>query len=137
MAAKQNQKVEQKITPECKTQTISGTGEAEVSDIRLLDGNNNPVEIVNVGQAVTLHIEVKINENIPRLVLGYGIKDRLGQVLYGTNTDLKKNVVDDVKAGTTLVYDFHFDANLGPGSYSIQTALVRTDTHLIITSGVT
>jgi len=52
-------------------------------------------------------------------------------VLYGTNTDLKKKVVDNVKAGTTLVYDFSFDANLGPGSYSIQTALVSTDTHLV------
>ncbi|MNE62019.1 hypothetical protein D3C80_1572740 [compost metagenome] len=30
-----------------------------------------------------------------------------------------------------MVYDFHFDANLGPGSYSIQTALVSTDTHLV------
>ncbi|QLH62987.1 ABC transporter ATP-binding protein [Serratia symbiotica] len=131
LAAKQNQKVEQKITPEGKIQTISGTGEAEVFEISLLDKNNKPVEIVNVGQAVTLHIEVKVNEDIPRLVLGYGIKDRLGQVLYGTNTDLKNSVVDNVKAGTILVYDFSFDVNLGSGSYSIQTALVSTDTHLV------
>lgn len=131
LAAKQNQKVEQKITAEGKTQTISGTGEAEVSEIGLLDENKKLIEIVNVGQPVILHIEVKVNKDIPRLVLGYGIKDRLGQVLYGTNTDLKKKVVDNVKAGTTLVYDFSFDANLGPGSYSIQTALVSTDTHLV------
>ncbi|WP_265555279.1 ABC transporter ATP-binding protein [Serratia grimesii] len=131
LAAKQNQKVEQKITAEGKTQTISGTGEAEVSKIGLLDNNKNPVEIVNVGQTVTLHIEVNVKQDIPRLVLGYGIKDRLGQVLYGTNTDLKKQVVDNVKAGTKLVYDFSFDVNLGPGSYSIQTALVSTDTHLV------
>ncbi|WP_262215083.1 ABC transporter ATP-binding protein [Serratia ficaria] len=131
LAAKQNQKVEQKITSEGKTQTISGTGEAEVFEISLLDENKKPIEIVNVGQSVTLHIEVKVKEDIPRLVLGYGIKDRLGQVLYGTNTDLKKCVVDNVKSGTTLVYDFSFFANLGPGSYSIQTALVSTDTHLV------
>lgn len=131
LAAKQNQKVEQKVTAEGKVQTISGTGEAEVSEISLQDSDKRKVEFVNVGQAVTLHIEVKVNKDIPRLVLGYGIKDRLGQVLYGTNTDLKKSVVENVKAGTTLVYDFSFDANLGPGSYSVQTALVSTDTHLV------
>ncbi|WP_199063882.1 ABC transporter ATP-binding protein, partial [Serratia sp. ASV30] len=65
LAAKQNQKVEQKITAEGKVQTISGTGEAEVSEISLLDSDNRKVEFVNVGQAVTLHIEVKVNKDIP------------------------------------------------------------------------
>lgn len=131
LAAKQNQKVEQKTTSEGKIQTISGTGEAEVSKICLLDEHKNTVEFINVGQAVILHVEVKVNADIPRLVLGYGIKDRLGQVLYGTNTDFKDKVIENVKAGSIVVYDFSFDANLGPGSYSIQTALVSTDSHLV------
>lgn len=131
LAAKQNQKVEQKITSEGKVQTISGTGEAEVINICLLDERKQPLEVVNVGQKVTLQIEVKVNENIPRLVLGYGIKDRLGQVLYGTNTDLKRRIIENAKAGSVLMYEFEFQANLGPGSYSFQTALVSTDTHLV------
>ncbi|MBA7944166.1 ABC transporter ATP-binding protein [Citrobacter sp. RHBSTW-00271] len=131
LAAKQNQKVEQKITAEGKIQTVSGTGEAEVSEIHLLDQNNNIVEFVNVGQPIILRIEVKVKTDIPRLVLGYGIKDRLGQVLYGTNTDFKNKAIDNVKSGSTLIYDFSFEANLGPGSYSIQTALVSTDSHLV------
>lgn len=131
LAAKQNQKVEQKITSEGKVQTISGTGEAEVINICLLDEKKQPLEVVNVGQKVTLQIEVKINEDIPRLVLGYGIKDRLGQVLYGTNTDLKRKIIENAKAGSVLLYEFEFQANLGPGSYSFQTALVSTDTHLV------
>ncbi|MDF7681378.1 ABC transporter ATP-binding protein [Enterobacteriaceae bacterium ESL0689] len=131
LADKQNQKLEQKVTSEGKIQTISGTGEAEVIELGLFDKNNKLVEIVNVGQPIILRIKVKVNDDIPRLVFGYGIKDRLGQVLYGTNTDLKKNVIKNVKAGTILIYEFSFDINLGPGSYSIQTALVSTDTHLV------
>lgn len=131
LAAKQGQKPEQINTAAGKLQTISGTGEAVVTNIYFLDQQREKVDVINVGQLVTLYVEVKVLEDIPRLILGYGIKDRLGQVIYGTNTDLKKQVVKNVAAGSKLVYQFTFHANLGVGSYSVQTALVSTDTHLI------
>ncbi|MGR8981495.1 MAG: Wzt carbohydrate-binding domain-containing protein, partial [Gammaproteobacteria bacterium] len=68
---------------------------------------------------------------VERLVLGYGIKDRLGQVVYGTNTDLKKQPLENVPANSRVRFDICFPANLGPGTYSVQTALVSTDTHLV------
>ncbi len=114
-----------------KVQTISGTGEASVSNIVLLDAAGNAVEVVDVGSAVTLKITVAVKETIPRMVLGYMIKDRLGQPMYGTNTHLKDMALDDVGAGQQVVYQFHFPMNLGPGSYSIATAIVSTDTHLV------
>jgi lipopolysaccharide transport system ATP-binding protein len=64
-------------------------------------------------------------------VLGYGIKDRLGQVIYGTNTHLKDQPLLNVTAGSRYLFDIQFAAALGPGTYSVQTALVSTDTHLI------
>jgi lipopolysaccharide transport system ATP-binding protein len=114
-----------------KVQTISGTGEACVSDIVLLDEHGDQVEVIDVGSAVTLKITVSAKAAIPRMVLGYMIKDRLGQPMYGTNTDLKQLPLDDVAAGQQVVYQFHFPMNLGPGSYSIATAIVSTDTHLV------
>ncbi|MFC0132764.1 sugar ABC transporter ATP-binding protein [Massilia eurypsychrophila] len=114
-----------------KVQTISGTGEASVANIVLLDAAGNTVEVVDVGSAVTLKITVAVKETIPRMVLGYMIKDRLGQPMYGTNTHLKDMALDDVGAGQQVVYQFHFPMNLGPGSYSIATAIVSTDTHLV------
>lgn len=131
LAEKQNQKIEQIKTADGTIQTISGTGEAKVNEIYLLDQHGKRVEYINVGQRVTLCAEVQSYAAIPRLVLGYGIKDRLGQVMYGTNTDLKKRVIENIVPGQRIVYQFSFDANLGPGSYSVQTALVSTDTHLV------
>lgn len=64
------------------------------------------------------------------LVLGYGIKDRLGQVIFGTNTWLMKQVLNGVKVGEYYLFDITFPANFGVGSYSVQTALVDRDTHL-------
>jgi lipopolysaccharide transport system ATP-binding protein len=114
-----------------KVQTVSGTGEASVTDIALLDAHGARVEVVDVGAAVTLEVTVTARDPIPRMVLGYMIKDRLGQPMYGTNTDLKQLPLDAVKAGERVVYRFHFAMNLGPGSYSVATAIVSTDTHLV------
>lgn len=131
LADHQNQAVKQESTVDGKVKTISGTGEAVVDDIALLDAEGQRIEIVDVGQSVTLQIRVRTHAPIERLVLGYGIKDRLGQVIYGTNTDLKKQVLNDVPADSRICFDIAFPANLGPGTYSVQTALVSTDTHLV------
>jgi lipopolysaccharide transport system ATP-binding protein len=130
LADRQDQKVTQVVTSDGKLQTTSGTGEATVASVSLLDAAGLPAETVDVGQSVRLCVSVSINADIKRLVLGYGIKDRLGQVIYGTNTHLKQQPLLDVKAGEKYQYDISFLANLGPGTYSVQTALVSSETHL-------
>lgn len=130
IAEKENETVALKQLDNGKVQTSSGTGEARVVDVAILDEESERIEYIDVGQIVTLQLTVEVYQDIPQLVMGYGIKDRLGQVIYGTNTYLKKQILQDVKANTKVIYDVLFPVNLGPGSYSIQTALVSSDTHL-------
>lgn len=112
-------------------QTTSGTGEARVVDIALLDDEGQAVEMVATGQWVELVVRVQAFADIPVLVLGYQLKDRLGQSIFGTNTYHTRQQQLDVKAGDVLVYRARFQANLGPASYSVSTALVSTHTHLV------
>ncbi|WP_332855265.1 ABC transporter ATP-binding protein [Duganella sp. S19_KUP01_CR8] len=114
-----------------KLQVTSGTGEATVAEIVLLNDAGEAVEVVDVGQQVTLRITVAVHQAIPRMVLGYMIKDRLGQAMYGTNTHLKELPLEDMQAGQRVTYSFSFAANLGAGSYSVATAIVSTATHLV------
>ena len=130
LSERENITIRQTVLADGKIQTSSGTGEATVSDIALFDERGERCEILDVGSPVTLHVKVLINDPIPRLVLGYMIKDRLGQVMYGTNTHIQSLPIDDVKCGELITYNFAFPLNLGPGSYSVATALVSTDTHL-------
>lgn len=130
LADHQNQTVQQMVRDDGKVQTVSGTGEATVEDICLLDVDGNRLELVDVGQHVTLRVDVRAHADIDRLVLGYGIKDRLGQVVYGTNTDLKKQPLLDVKKGDRYLFDIAFPANLGLGTYSVVTALTSNHTHI-------
>ena len=131
IAERENATVEVKRLDDGRTQTTSGTGEAIVSAIYIEDDQGNKIDHIDVGQNIKLCIEVDVKKEIPRLILGYSIKDRLGQVIYGTNTDLKSQELVNVSSKTKLRYRIEFSANLGVGHYSIQTALCSTETHLV------
>lgn len=130
IAERENSTVEQKATQDGRVQTTSGTGDATVTDIALLDAHGAAIEVANVGVPVTLRVRVRVNAPLPRLVLGYMIKDRLGQPIYGTNTHHTEMPLADLRTGECAEYRFSFPANLGPGSYSVTTALTSTETHL-------
>jgi lipopolysaccharide transport system ATP-binding protein len=130
IAEKENSTVEVRRLDNGKTQTTSGTGEARVEKIALYNRNGEVVEFVGVGEHVQLRIRVKVYKEVETLVLGYGIKDRLGQVMYGTNTWHTEQVIHHPQAGDKYEFVIAFPVNLGVGSYSIQTALVDRDTHL-------
>lgn len=130
LASGQDQEISQVEIPEGRMQTISGTGEARVLEIELSNDSGNTTKCINVGQSVNLRIVVEASADLPQLVLGYSIKDRLGQTIYGTNTFLEQQILEDVRAGQKFEFVCSFNANLGPGNYSIQTALVSSDNHL-------
>jgi lipopolysaccharide transport system ATP-binding protein len=130
IAEKENQKVDLVQHTSGKVQTISGTGEATLASIELLNSEQQPIEFVDVGESVELVVRVQVNADIPQLVLGYMIKDRLGQSVFGTNTWHTKQPVYEAKAGSTIEYRVVFAMNLGPGSYSIAMALHSNDVHV-------
>lgn len=130
IAEKENSTVKQVVKEDGKVETTSGTGEATVEEIGLYNEKGEMVEFIGVGDPVELRIKVKVHQDIESLVLGYGIKDRLGQVMYGTNTWHMEQVLKDIKKGDIYSFTLAFPANFGVGSYSVETALHSTDTHL-------
>jgi len=130
LAERDNQTVRQQITETGKVQTISGSGEAKINKIALLDEHDQPLDVVNVGQPVKLKVTIEATAPLPELVIGYMIKDRLGQPAFGTNTYHLNHKLTDIRSGAINTFVFSFAANLGPGSYSIAIALHTTDTHI-------
>jgi lipopolysaccharide transport system ATP-binding protein len=130
ISEKENATVQVHKLADGSVQTRSGSGEATIETLALYNEADAPIEFVTVGQTVTLKIKVKINTFIPELVVGYMIKDRLGQPIYGTNTHHLDKKLEALDEGAQLEYAFTFDANIGVGSYSIAVALHTADTHL-------
>lgn len=130
IADHQDQEIKQVVMDDGKVQTVSGTGEATIKEIYLQDAQGEKLDIVFAGQQVTLKVLVSVKSDIALLVLGYGIKDRLGQPVFGTNTWHTGKLVRNLSGGDCVEYAISFVANLGAGTYSIFAALTDSDTHL-------
>jgi len=130
IAQKENSSITQVETEDGKVQTISGTGEVQLEEISLINTKDEKIEYIAVGEEVTLNIKVKVNKLVPQMVVGYMIKDRLGQPIFGTNTHHYKQVIENPKEGSKIEFNFGFCMNLGVGSYSVTIAIHADDTHL-------
>ena len=130
IAEKENQKHETVRHASGKMQTVSGSRQAVLDSVQLVNALGQACEFVGVGDAVHLVVRAKVNADLAQLVLGYAIKDRLGQTIFGTNTWHTGQVVTQPRAGETIEYRIAFAMNLGPGSYSIAVALHADATHL-------
>lgn len=130
LAQREGQIVRQEMLANGQVQTISGTGEAGILSVRLLDAQGRSLEVAEVGQPVVLEVQTEIREDIERLILGFMIKDRLGQAIYGINTHRLDKAVTDLSAGERVTFRFAFDMRLGKGNYSVALSLSRLDSHL-------
>jgi lipopolysaccharide transport system ATP-binding protein len=130
LAEREGISVRQETMDNGKVQTISGTGEATVRDIVMLNERGEVAEVHGVGTPVTLQIRVAVHADLEELTLGYRIKDRLGQNIFGTNTFHKLKPLAALRAGQELTFRCSFPLNLGPGTYSVATALHSNDNHL-------
>jgi lipopolysaccharide transport system ATP-binding protein len=133
IAEKENAKmsIEQRREKNGWLLTRSGTGEARVRALQLFDTAGNELAVAQVGQRVELRLEAAIHADLPRLVLGYMIRDKQGHVVWGTNTWHTRQIQENLRQGETVVFNLPFTCTLGPGSYSVSPALVSTDTHIV------
>lgn len=130
IAEKENSTVQVRELPDGSVQTRSGSGEASIGTVELFGAQGQLMEYVPVGEKVSLRIKVEIKQAIPELVVGYVIKDRLGQQVFGTNTHHMGCKSVNLQVGEALEYRFDFNANFGPGSYSVAVALHANDVHI-------
>ena len=114
-----------------RAQTKSGSGEARVEAIEILNEYGEPTEYINVGELIQLKVRIALNADLTDLVFGYMIRDRLGQPVFGTNTHHLNIDLGSLKSGEKIDLSFSFRANLGLGSYAVTTALHMAETHVV------
>lgn len=106
-----------------------GAGGARIVDVSLCDSDGQPLAWAVGGEAVRLRIAARAAQPLHSPILGFVVKDRLGQVLFGENTylDYQHDPVP-CEAGQTLVAEFDFRMPRMPaGDYTV-TATVADGT---------
>lgn len=108
-----------------------GKGGAQITSVRFLNMQGNPLAWIVGGEEVVLRVEAIAHSFLDSPIVGFYIKDRLGQDLFGENTYLSymesPASCDD---GDGMVAEFHFlMPRLASGDYSVSVAIANGTQH--------
>lgn len=96
-----------------------GTKEAEIVAYYLTDKNGLQTTAILKGDVFTMHMKVKIHQDLPAPIFALSIKNIKGVEITGTNTMFEKTFLDSVKAGETKEITFTQKMRLQGGDYLI------------------
>lgn len=114
------------VEPE-QTQQIFGNGKAKITHVSL-HRSRDQATLFKAGDPVTLRLTAQAEQPLDDIVIGFLIKDRFGQNIYGTNTHHLRH---PVPLGTTAqTIAFNFNLSLAPGKYTLTLALHADHHHL-------
>lgn len=102
-----------------------GKKDAEIIEVKFLDEDSYPLSWIVGGEDVLLNIHVRASAPLNSVIVGFYIKDRLGQTLFGDNSFLSY-VDKPVKCGPgeLLMAEFRFQMpRLAKGDYSVSVAV--------------
>lgn len=104
-----------------------GNGKAAIVHSSLTDLLGNDLGWVAGGETVQLRIRIRTHDRLERPIVGFFLKDRLGQALFGDNTYLSyADSPVDAAPGDMLMATFEFVMPILPlGSYSIDMAVAN------------
>lgn len=105
-----------------------GTGGATILLVRLLDPiNKKEISWLVGGEHVCMEISCLANEYIEKPIIGFQVKDRLGQVIFSDNTYLSyQNINLPAQKGQRLTAEFEFVMPVIPnGEYAVSPAIAN------------
>lgn len=106
------------------TQGEFGTGDAQVISCRLLSDSGSNLVLLDRAQKVTLEVKCTAFKDIEQPILGFFVRDRLGQPLFGENSLEWAEGWQTIKVGQNQILRFTFAMPLlATGEYTLGVAL--------------
>lgn len=96
-----------------------GTKQAEILEYYVTDDAGVKTSAVLKGSEYTLHMRVRINEDLPAPIFAFSLKNVQGTEITGTNSMIEKTFLDSGKAGQTKDITFTQRMTLQGGEYLI------------------
>jgi ABC-type polysaccharide/polyol phosphate transport system ATPase subunit len=106
-----------------------GNGQAEILGVQLLDPRGRVCEDVDHGESLTLRVSARFNETVSRPILGFVMRNRLGEDIAGINTSAEGIVLPAAFPTQVCTVDFNLQLPLlQPSNYFFSVA-VADGTH--------
>lgn len=122
--------IHQKEISRGHTQTRSGSHEARIESVEMVNSDGKSARVFQVGDEVRILCELSFEKEIDSPTVGVLIRDRLGNDVFGTNSFHVNPIRRTVTKGGRLFVNFTVVLNIGPGDYSLTIAIHAHDTHL-------
>jgi lipopolysaccharide transport system ATP-binding protein len=106
-----------------RRQTRSGDGRATLDRFDLLDTDGRSIRAALCGATVRIVCAVEFKQAVAAPTVGFLIRDRLGNDVFGTNTCNLGLATRTYAAGEFMEVAFSLPLNLGPGNYSLTLAI--------------
>lgn len=103
-----------------------GNGSARVESVEILDEQGKPLTWAVGGELVTLQVTAVADEALHGAIIGFYLKDRLGQDLFGDNTLLSSEPGYEVSKGRRFQARFRFQMpRLRAGDYFVTVGVAE------------
>lgn len=130
IAAHQNEYEIRQTEESGRSVTRSGSAEVVIESTELV-GPGGSIRTIRSGDPAVIRMTVRARVALADVTVGFLIRDRLGNDVFGTNTFHLHAESRSLAAGEATSIEFRFDAlNLGVGTYSVSAALHSGATHL-------
>lgn len=108
-----------------------GARGARIIDVSMTNDQGQRVGVLEGGELVRLQVRVELQQALDNLIVGFYVKDRLGQRLFGDNSYFAcRETPVSGKAGEQVVGTFVFRMPIMPsGSYMVDAAVASGDQH--------
>ncbi|MEA4873655.1 MAG: ABC transporter ATP-binding protein [Synergistaceae bacterium] len=117
-----------KMTKHKSEKTDYGTMEIKITRVTIT-GINSDSSTVSSGERTTISVIFISHIDKDNITIGIAIRDKYGQDIFGTNT-YHNNVKIECKNGCEYICEFIMDMNIGPGKYTVTTAVHTDDNHI-------
>ena len=104
-----------------------GSGDAEITDIRLLDSKGQQIDFCKYGDEVSIEFDAVFKAEVEDPIFGIRIVDFKGNTVYGTNNRLNNIVVGTLKPGDRVKVVFKNKIVLMGGVYYVSPAVGYKD----------
>jgi ABC-type glutathione transport system ATPase component len=113
------------VTPIPESLDVLGDNQARITGVALVDNHtDDPISLVSPGQWVKLLISVKANSVLLEPIVGFSVKDKLGNIVTQSNSYVLEKIIDEFQFGETYTFGFVFQfPALTIGEYTISPAV--------------
>jgi lipopolysaccharide transport system ATP-binding protein len=104
-----------------------GDAASRITSVEVVNSDGTPTTTLRSGEAVSVRIEARFDNDVENPIVGMLIRNRLGIEIFGTNTRIEGIELGSFRRGDVLDIEFHFLCMLTRQEYTVTVATQHRD----------